>query len=73
MALYADVRLVTASAKYGSRKIKSKRRNGGTQALREEAAKSGAWARFARRVPQSLASHWPHDYVVNGCAGHTLN
>jgi len=25
-------RLVTASAKYGSRKIKSKRRNGGTQA-----------------------------------------
>ncbi len=35
-------RLVTASAKYGSRKIKSKRRNGGTQALREEAAKSGA-------------------------------
>ena len=25
-----------------SRKIKSKRRNGGTQALREEAAKSGA-------------------------------
>lgn len=30
-------RLVTASAKYGSRKIKSKRRNGGTQALREEA------------------------------------
>jgi len=35
-------RLVTGSAKYGSRKIKSKRRNGGTQALREEAAKSGA-------------------------------
>jgi hypothetical protein len=35
-------RLVTASAKYGSRKIKSKSRNGGTQALREEAAKSGA-------------------------------
>jgi len=35
-------RLVTASAKYGYRKIKSKRRNGGTQALREEAAKSGA-------------------------------
>jgi hypothetical protein len=35
-------RLVTASAKYGSRKIKSKRRNGGTQTLREEAAKSGA-------------------------------
>jgi len=34
--------LVTASAKYGSRNIKSKRRNGGTQALREEAAKSGA-------------------------------
>ncbi len=37
-------RLVTASAKYGSLKIKSKRRNGGTQALREEAAKSGAGA-----------------------------
>jgi hypothetical protein len=35
-------RLVTASAKYGSRKIKSKRRNGGTQALHEEATKSGA-------------------------------
>ena len=35
-------RLVTASAKYGSRKIKSKRRNGGTQALHEEVAKSGA-------------------------------
>ena len=35
-------RLVTGSAKYVSRKIKSKRRNGGTQALREEAAKSGA-------------------------------
>jgi hypothetical protein len=35
-------KLVTASAKYGSRKIESKRRNGGTQALREEAAKSGA-------------------------------
>ncbi len=35
-------RLVTGSAKYGSRKIKSKRRNGGTQALREEAAKSSA-------------------------------
>ena len=35
-------RLVIASAKCGSRKIKSKRGNGGTQALREEAAKSGA-------------------------------
>jgi hypothetical protein len=35
-------RLVTASAKYGSRKIKSERRNGGAQALHEEAAKSGA-------------------------------
>ena len=35
-------RLVTASAKYGSLKIKSKRRNGGTQAPREEAAKSDA-------------------------------
>jgi hypothetical protein len=35
-------RLVTASAKYGSRTIKSKRRNGGTRALREEAAISGA-------------------------------
>jgi len=34
--------LVTASAKYGCQKIKSKRRNGGTHALREEAAKSGA-------------------------------
>ncbi len=41
MVLYADVQ-ACASAKYGSRKIKSKRRNGGTQALREEAAKSGA-------------------------------
>jgi hypothetical protein len=30
-------------------------------------------ARFAPRVPQSLASHWPHDYVVTGCEGHTLN
>ena len=38
-------RLVTALAKYGSRKIKPKRRNGGTQALREEAAKSGAGGR----------------------------
>ncbi len=35
-------RLVTASAKDGSRKIKSKRRNGGTLALRQEAAKAGA-------------------------------
>ena len=42
MALYADAQAVTASAKCGSRKIKSKRRNGGKQALREEAAKSGA-------------------------------
>jgi hypothetical protein len=30
-------RLVTASVKYGSQKIKSERRNGGTQGLREEA------------------------------------
>src|SRR5215472_5590971 len=36
-------RLVTASAKYGSRKIKSKRGNGGTQALGEETAK--IWCR----------------------------
>lgn len=42
MALYAEVQLVTASAKYGSRKIKYKRRNEGTQALGEETAKSGA-------------------------------
>ena len=44
-------RLVTASAKYGSRKIKSKRRNGGTQALREEAAKSGAGGRNSTLAP----------------------
>jgi hypothetical protein len=45
-------RLVTASAKYGSRKIKSKRRNGGTQALREEAAKSGAGGgKWTERLP----------------------
>ena len=49
-------RLVTASAKYGSRKIKSKRRNGGTQALREEAAKSGAGgaARTDRDIPFTI-------------------
>lgn len=35
-------RLVAASAKCDSRKIKHKRRNVGTQALGEEAAKSGA-------------------------------
>jgi hypothetical protein len=42
VALYADVQACYCPAKYGSRKIKSKRRNGGTQALREEAAKSDA-------------------------------
>src|SRR6516162_8114234 len=36
-------RLVTALAKYGSRKIKSKRGNGGTPALGEETAK--IWCR----------------------------
>jgi len=46
-------RLVTASAKYGSRKIKSKRRNGGTQALREEAAKSGAGGPACTILPQA--------------------
>jgi len=46
-------RLVTASAKYGSRKIKSKRRNGGTQALREEAAKSGAGGPGCTALPQA--------------------
>jgi len=45
-------RLVTASAKYGSRKIKSKRRNGRTHAPREEAAKSGAGGpAWAERLP----------------------
>ena len=46
-------RLVTGSAKYGSRKIKSKRRNGGTQALREEAAKSGAGGPVCTILPQA--------------------
>ncbi len=50
-------RLVTASAKYGSRKIKSERRNGGTQALREEAAKSGAGeGKWAECLP--VKSEW---------------
>jgi hypothetical protein len=40
-------RLVTASANYGSRKIKSKRGNGGTQALGEETAK--IWCRGPER------------------------
>jgi len=44
-------RLVTASAKWGSQKIKSKRTNGGTQALREEAAKSGAWGAACTVLP----------------------
>ena len=47
-------RLVTAPAKYGSRKIKSKRRNGGTQALREEAAKSGAGGAVCTILPQAM-------------------
>ncbi len=49
-------RLVTASAKYSSRKIKSERRNGGTQALREETAKSGAGgpARTERHIPFTI-------------------
>ena len=38
MASVPKFGLVTASANFGSRKIKAKRRNGGTQALREEAA-----------------------------------
>jgi hypothetical protein len=46
-------RLVAASAKYGSLKIKSKRRNGGTQALREEAAKSGAGGLASTILPQA--------------------
>jgi hypothetical protein len=46
-------RVVTASAKYGSRKIKSKRRNGGTQALREEAAKSGAGGPACTILPKA--------------------
>ena len=46
-------RLVTASAKYGSRKIKSKRRNGGTQALHEEAANSGAGGLACAILPQA--------------------
>jgi hypothetical protein len=46
-------RLITASAKYGSRKIKSKRRNGGTQALREEAAKSGAGGGIGTVLPKA--------------------
>jgi hypothetical protein len=46
-------RLVTASAKYDSRKIKSKRRNGGTQGLREEAAKSGAGGPACTVLPQA--------------------
>jgi len=46
-------RLVIASAEYGSRKTKSKRRNGGTQALREEAAKSGAGGLASTILPQA--------------------
>jgi hypothetical protein len=30
-------------------------------------------ARFAPRVPQSLASHWPHDCVAQGCEGLQLS
>ncbi len=59
-------RLVTASAKYGSRKIKSKRRNGGTQALREEAAKSGAGTpAWTERLPVRF-EWWPrHESGAN--------
>jgi len=53
-------RFVTASAKYGSRKIKSKRRNGGTKDLREEAAKSGAGDRHGRFCHRLTSlSTWP--------------
>ena len=52
---------VQGSSAGGSRKIKPKRRNGGTQALREEAAKSGARARHAPRVGSNFRFRWPSE------------
>jgi hypothetical protein len=53
VALYADVQARYCLGQYGSRKIKSKRRNGGTRALREEAAKSGAGGPACTVLPQA--------------------
>lgn len=57
MASMPTFRLVTASAKYGSRKIKSKRRNRRTQNL-------VPGDRIAPRVRMPSACLWRHEEMV---------
>jgi hypothetical protein len=52
VAFYVDVRACYCLGQVWLSKAKSKRRNGGTQALREEAAKSGAGGgNWTERLP----------------------